>query len=168
MFGILFKSYLPQTHRSARGVWCSSSWSRRTRFCPARCSGSWWCSSPEGSDYNLHGNIIEDIHHHIHFNQKYVCTFPHNAKKKLIKGPLLYLFSTVYYYRSQIYPEPVSDWLKHQTDHCSIPESPLFQPCFQSADSLCVTLDENKEPLPTPLWGDSGDKVGGLPWLLIG
>ena len=44
---------------------------------------------------------------------------------------------------------------------------------------LSFTLDENKEPLPTPIFGkkkhngalggDSGDTVGGgLPWLVIG
>ena len=37
-----------------------------------------------------------------------------------VKGLLLYCFSSICY-RSQIYTKHVSDWLKHQTDHSSIP-----------------------------------------------
>ena len=56
-----------------------------------------------------------------------------------IKGPLLYCFSSVYH-RSQIYTEPVSDWLEHQTDHCSITHNPL---CFSPVSKvliLCLLL----------------------------
>ena len=65
------------------------------------------------------------------------------AFKVFLKGPLLYCFSSIYP-RSQIYTEHVSDWLKHQTDHCSIP-------CFKSADSVSVALNANELLLATPL-----------------
>ena len=42
-----------------------------------------------------------------------------NADPLSFKGPLLYCSSSIHH-RSQIYTEHVSDWLKHQTDHCSI------------------------------------------------
>ena len=62
-----------------------------------------------------------------------------NTRWHLLQGPLLYCFSSIYY-RSQIYPEPVSDWLKHQTDHCSITHNPL---CFSPVSKvliLCLLL----------------------------
>ena len=69
-----------------------------------------------------------------------------------LKGPLLYCFSSIYY-RSQIYTKYISEVFgsKYQTDHAlQHPINPSV--FFKSADSLSVTLDENKEPLPTPLW----------------
>ena len=70
-----------------------------------------------------------------------------------IKGPLLYSFSSIYY-SSQCYTKHVSEVFgsKYLTDRAlQHPINPSVSARFQSADSLSVTLDENKEPLPTPL-----------------
>ena len=83
------------------------------------------------------------------WNSTYRVSVDVMKKKERHGGP--YVVLKVPYYRSQIYTEPVSDWLKHQTDHCSITHNPL---CFSPVSKvliLCLLLQMKiRSPSPRP------------------
>ena len=75
-----------------------------------------------------------------------------------LKGPLSYCFSSIHH-RSQIYTEPVSDWLKHQTDH--------FQTGFyrngsgqKERESLFLKLSESLSTNDIPGSSSGGEDPG--------
>jgi len=97
-------------------------------------------------------------------------------------GGRSYLNKLSVYYRSQICTKHVCGVFGYrntqQIMHCSMPLSPMFQPCSKSADSVYLALNANELLLATPpfdlkkhngaLGGDLGDKVDGcyLDWLV--